>query len=137
MGGKYGKRRTWLLEGAPRRGGVGREKAAAEPPHSKKELPGGDGYYVWGAGVAVDDVGFDDGFEVFGGPVAGELSQQGIEVLGIGNEFAGGFGTFGEQAAEENDGLAGEVVADAGDDGVVLGELRVRNLPDVHPGFLR
>lgn len=46
-------------------------------------LPGFDGENIGWAGVFLDDLSFDDGFQVLGFPVGGSFGEQGVEIDGV------------------------------------------------------
>jgi len=105
-----------------------------EEKEAGARLPEFDGAELGRAVVAVDDLRFDDCLHVHLAPVGGGVAQEGFEVGGVGDEFAGGFGAFFGDAGGDDDGLSGEGVAIAGDDGVVARELFVGEVPGGEPG---
>jgi len=110
------------------------ELVATYVRRSAEGLPVLDGEDRGWPGVGVDDLGFDDGFHVHGRPVCRGVVQESGELGGVGDEFASGFGAFLGDARGDDNGLTGEGVAEAGDDGVVTGELFVGEVPGGFPG---
>jgi hypothetical protein len=83
-------------------------------------LPGLDGENTRRAGMAFDNVGLDDGFQIEMLPVLGGFLEHGVEINGVGDYFAGGFGSFSENSRDNNHRLACDFVVDSGHDGIIL-----------------
>ena len=79
--------------------------------------------------MAIDDIRLDHCLQIQLLPVFGRFSQHGVQINGVGHYFAGRFRPLSENPCQDNHWLSGDIVMNSGDDGVILGQLRIRNLP--------
>lgn len=83
--------------------------------------------------MAIDDLSLNDCLDVHIAPVGGRVAQQCVEVGGIGDKLSSGFGAFFGDSGSDDDGLTGEVIAIAGNDGVVARQFLVGEIPGGEP----